>query len=77
MAKFAAHPKKVLVVYSKYDLTFLREYSEQVVAAFKEHRIDFKALALPCGHYTVGEIPFKFIDGWHLGSFMYSAFKQF
>lgn len=76
MKKFAAHRKKVLVVYAKYDLTFLREFSEQVVRLFREYEIDFKAVALPCGHYTVGEVPFKFIDGWHLGWFIYSAFKQ-
>lgn len=76
MKKFAAHRKKVLLIYAKYDLTFLREFSEQVVQLFQEYDIDFKAVALPCGHYTVGEVPFKFIDGWHLGSFIYSAFKQ-
>ena len=75
MRKFAAHPKKVLVVYAKYDLTFLRQLSEEVVRQFREYEVDFKAVALPCGHYTVGEIPFKFIDGWHLGWFIYSAFK--
>lgn len=75
MKKFAAHRKKVLVIYAKYDLTFLREFSEQVLALFRENHIDFKSVALPCGHYTVGEIPFKFIDGWHLGYFLYSAFK--
>ena len=76
MRKFAAHRKKVLVIYAKYDLTFLRELSEEVVRFFTEYDIDYKAIALPCGHYTVGEVPFKFIDGWHLGSFIYSAFKQ-
>jgi dienelactone hydrolase len=76
MEKFAAHRKKVLVIYAKYDLTFLRQLSEQVVTLFREHGVDFKAVAMPCGHYTVGEIPFKFIDGWHLGWFIYSAFKE-
>jgi hypothetical protein len=76
MRKFAAHPKKVLVIYAKYDLTFLRELSEEVVRLFREYEVDFKAVALPCGHYTVGEFPFKFMDGWHLGWFIYSAFKQ-
>jgi len=75
MRKFAAHRKKVLVVYAKYDLTFLRQLSEEVVRLFREHDVDFKAVAMPCGHYTVGEIPFKFIDGWHLGWFIYSAFR--
>jgi len=76
MKKFAAHRKKVLVIYAKYDLTFLRQLSEEVVRLFREYDIDFKAVAMPCGHYTVGEIPFKFIDGWHLGWFIYSAFKK-
>jgi hypothetical protein len=30
---------------------------------------------LPCGHYTTGETPFKYIDGWYMGSFVYRAFK--
>jgi hypothetical protein len=76
MKKFAEHRKRVLIVYAKYDLTFLRQFSEEVVQFFRDYDIDFKAVALPCGHYTVGEIPFKFIDGWHLGSFIYSAFKH-
>jgi hypothetical protein len=76
MKKFAEHRKRVLIVYAKYDLTFLRQFSEEVVQFFRDYDINFKAVALPCGHYTVGEIPFKFIDGWHLGSFIYSAFKH-
>jgi len=30
---------------------------------------------LPCGHYTTGETPYKFIDGWYMGSFVYRAYK--
>jgi hypothetical protein len=30
---------------------------------------------LPCGHYTTGETPYKFLDGWYLGWFVYRAFK--
>jgi hypothetical protein len=30
---------------------------------------------LPCGHYTTGETPFQYIDGWYMGSFVYRAFK--
>jgi len=74
--RFAALPKKVLVVYAKYDLTFLPEYSLEVMRGFAELGIDFVAKVLPCGHYTTGETPYKFIDGWYLGSFVYSAFKQ-
>ncbi len=67
--------KRVMMVYANYDLTFPREYSLKVVDAFRRHGVNFEPRVLPCGHYTTGETPFKFIDGWYLGSFVYRAFK--
>ncbi|HTW81365.1 MAG TPA: hypothetical protein VME23_17595 [Terracidiphilus sp.] len=79
-AKFAGSDsggplKRVLMVYANYDLTFPREYSLQVVDAFRHYGVRFEPRVLPCGHYTTGETPFKFIDGWYLGWFVYRAFK--
>jgi dienelactone hydrolase len=71
----AGHLKKVLLVYANYDLTFPKEYSLQVVEAFREHGLNFEPRVLPCGHYTTGETPYKFIDGWYMGWFVYRAFK--
>jgi dienelactone hydrolase len=71
----AADLKKVLMIYANYDLTFPREYSLQVLKAFRESGIDFEPRVLPCGHYTTGETPYKFIDGWYMGSFVYRAYK--
>ncbi|MDR3741787.1 MAG: abhydrolase domain-containing 18 [Terracidiphilus sp.] len=68
--------KKVQVVYADYDLTFPREYSLQVVEAFERVGLNYKARVLPCGHYTTGETPYKYIDGWYLGSFVWRAFKE-
>jgi dienelactone hydrolase len=76
MDLFAAKPKKVLVVHATYDLTFLAEYSVQVLENFRKRGVDCISKVLPCGHYTTGETPYKFMDGWYLGSFVYSAFKQ-
>jgi dienelactone hydrolase len=76
MAKFAEHPKRVLVVHATYDLTFLEEFSLDVLKNFEQYGIDFVSKVLPCGHYTTGETPYKFIDGWYLGSFVYEAFKK-
>ena len=76
MEKFAANPKSVLVVHATYDLTFLREYSLDVLASFRRHNIDYVSKVLPCGHYTTGETPYKYLDGWYLGSFVYNAFKR-
>jgi dienelactone hydrolase len=72
----AAREKNVLVVYADYDLTFPREYSVEVVKAFRQSGVDFTPRVLPCGHYTTGETPFKYLDGWYLGSFVWQAFKR-
>ncbi|HUZ04378.1 MAG TPA: alpha/beta hydrolase family protein [Acidobacteriaceae bacterium] len=68
--------KYVRMIYAPYDLTFLPEFSRQVVEQFTQHGLDFDAKILPCGHYTTGETPYKFIDGWYMGSFVYQAFKR-
>lgn len=73
--KFARHPKKSLVIYANYDLTFLPEFSREVVDQFAAHRLDHKVVVLPCGHYTTGETPYKYMDGWHLASFFRTAFE--
>ena len=75
-AQYARWPRKSLIIYAKYDLTFLPEFSEQVVAEFARHRLDHKVVALPCGHYTTGETPFKYMDGWQLASFFRTAFES-
>jgi dienelactone hydrolase len=72
----AGQNKNVLLVYANYDLTFPKEYSLEVVKAFKRIGLNFELRVLPCGHYTTGETPFKFIDGWYLGSFVHRAFKE-
>ena len=68
--KFEGKDKKILVIYARYDLTFLPEYSKQVVEKLREHGIDHQVRVLPCGHYSTGETPFKYVDGWHIGKFL-------
>jgi hypothetical protein len=72
-AEFA---KKVLLIYARYDLTFPLEYSLEVVKSFHANSIDFERKVLPCGHYTTGETPYQYIDGWWMGSFIYRAFRD-
>jgi dienelactone hydrolase len=73
--QYARWPKKSLIIYAKYDLTFLPELSRQAVDAFARHGIDHKVSILPCGHYTTGETPYKYMDGWRLASFLRTAFE--
>ncbi len=76
MDRFAAQNRRVLVVHATYDLTFLREFSLDVLHNFDRLGIDYVSKVLPCGHYTTGETPYKYMDGWYLGSFVHSAFKK-
>ncbi len=71
--QFSRFPKKSLIVYATYDLTFLPEFSRQVVAEFQRRQLDHRVAVLPCGHYTTGETPYKFLDAWHLVRFINRA----
>ena len=74
--QFARWPKKSLIIYAEYDLTFLPEFSRQAIDEFARHGIDHKVSVLPCGHYTTGETPYKYMDGWRLASFLRTAFDR-
>jgi len=67
--------RRTLVIYAPYDLTFVVKYSLEVLENFSAHGVDYVAKVLPCGHYTMGETPYKYLDGWYLGSFIRGSFK--
>jgi dienelactone hydrolase len=73
--KFSRWPRKSLVIYARYDMTFLPEFSEQIVAEFARHHLDHQVVVLPCGHYTMGEFPYNYMDGWHLANFLRTAYE--
>ncbi|MDQ3346688.1 MAG: abhydrolase domain-containing 18, partial [Acidobacteriota bacterium] len=59
-----------LLVYARYDLTFPVTLSRFLVAEFKRRGIDHEVAALPCGHYSIGVGPFKWMDGIVLCRFL-------
>jgi hypothetical protein len=74
--KFARWPKNSLFIYALYDLTFLPEFSRKIIAESVRLQLDSKVAVLPCGHYTTGETPFKFLDAYYMASFLNSAFSE-
>lgn len=69
--KLATHKhKKSLFIYTEYDTTFLPRLSEDIVREVQKRGIANKVVVLPCGHYTMGETPFKFMDGYHIINFL-------
>jgi dienelactone hydrolase len=64
------HDKKTLLLYAKYDLTFPVDLSENLVNEFRRRGIPHEVSVLPCGHYSTGAVPFKYLDGFLLARFL-------
>jgi hypothetical protein len=62
--------RAVLLVYARYDLTFPVRLSRMLVEAFRSHGIEHQLTILPCGHYSTGVTPFKYMDGFALCRFL-------
>jgi hypothetical protein len=71
--KYSRWPRQSLFIYALYDLTFLPEYSRQLIGEARRLGYDHTVRVLPCGHYTTGESPFKFLDAFYIASFLGSA----
>ncbi len=54
---------------SRYDLTFPADLSRDVIREVIARGLPLDVAWLPCGHYTSGETPWKFLDGWKIASF--------
>lgn len=65
-----ARGRKTLLVYAKYDLTFPVDLSRMLVDEFNRRGIATSVAVLPCGHYSTGQAPYKFVDAYHLGRFL-------
>ncbi len=70
MDRFAAMNKRSLFLYATYDTTFLPELSRQALEHVRRRNVDHKLVVMPCGHYTLGESPFKFVAGYKICSFL-------
>ena len=62
--------RKTLLVYARYDLTFPVDLSRELVGEFQRRGIPHELAVLPCGHYSTGVTPFKFLDGFVLARFL-------
>lgn len=67
---YSAKKKRSKFIYTKYDTTFPVKLSEQVIEGARERKWDHSVRILPCGHYTMGESPFKFMTGFEICSFL-------
>jgi hypothetical protein len=64
---------RTLLVYARYDLTFPVALSRRLLADFAAKDLPHESFVLPCGHYSTGYTPFKWVDGYVLTKFLHSA----
>lgn len=71
LPRMCGRKMKFLLIWAKYDTTFLPVFSKQVLAAFSELKLDHEVVTLPCAHYTTGKFPFNLIDGLSMCRFLH------
>jgi len=71
--KLRGSAKKCLAIIGENDPTFSPEYSEDFLFAMWEQGFNYEVLKMPCGHYSLGESPFKYIAGFRFGTFLFQA----
>ncbi|HXG84607.1 MAG TPA: hypothetical protein VNI84_11325 [Pyrinomonadaceae bacterium] len=63
-------PRPQRYIYTLYDLTFPVDLSRQMMQALRDKNIEHDEVAIPCGHYTLGEKPWVYLDGWKIVSYL-------
>jgi len=69
-ALYGRQKKRSKLIYTRYDTTFPPHLSEQVVEGARLYGWDYEVTVLPCGHYTLGQFPFKYIAGYEICTFL-------
>lgn len=67
---FTKQAKRSKFIYTRYDTTFPVHLSEEVIEGARRRAWDHDVCVLPCGHYTMGEFPFKYLAGYQICSFL-------
>ncbi|HEX8499908.1 MAG TPA: dienelactone hydrolase family protein [Pyrinomonadaceae bacterium] len=55
---------------ARHDLTFPADLSHEVIASVRATGVPVNVSWLPCGHYTSGERPWVYLDGWKIVGFL-------
>jgi nicotinamidase-related amidase len=57
-------------IYTLYDLSFPVNLSRDVMAELRRRGVKHSEVTIPCGHYTLGEKPWVYYDGFKIVSFL-------
>ena len=63
-------PRPMRFIAARHDLTFPADLSRQVIEGVRATGAPLDVSWLPCGHYTSGERPWVYLDGWKIVNFL-------
>lgn len=63
-------PRPIRFIAARYDLTFPADLSRDAIEGVRRAGHPLDAVWLRCGHYTLGQSPWKYIDGWKIVTFL-------
>lgn len=61
--------RPVRFIAARYDLTFPADLSRDIINELRRAGVPINVAWLPCGHYTLGETPWKYLDGYKIINF--------
>jgi hypothetical protein len=76
LSKLHGTKTKILAISGRYDPTFWPEFTNEFLSAIRSDGAPFESLSLPCGHYSLGVAPFKYVVGYRFGTFLRRALSQ-
>jgi hypothetical protein len=65
-----ADSRRRLLISARYDLSFPFELSQLLFDECNRNGVNFDRSVVPWGHYTMGEAPFKYYDGYLIVSYL-------
>ena len=71
--RFVGRDVATLIVWARYDMSFPPDLSKEFVANYARRGLRYREMVLPCGHYTTGVSPFKWMDGMGMARFLASS----
>lgn len=63
-------PRPMRFIAARHDLTFPADLSRDVIESVRATGAPLDVAWLPCGHYTSGERPWVYLDGWKIVNFL-------
>lgn len=70
VSRLAGDPRRALLISARYDLSFTPELSRLLFQECDRHKAKLDRRVVPCGHYSLGSVPYKYYAGYLLVSYL-------